>query len=99
MFLKYDVTDGFCKTMADLKSTRLIYLKGFLFLVILLFAAGLIIAQTRSWQITLLLLLVIWSAARLYYFMFYVIEKYVDPKYKFAGIGSFLQYLISKKQK
>ena len=87
------------KLMADLKSKRLIYLKGFLFLVILLFAAGLIIAQTRSWQITLLLLLVIWSAARLYYFMFYVIEKYVDPEYKFAGIGSFLQYLISKKQK
>lgn len=85
--------------MADLKSKRLIYLKGFLFLVILLFATGLIIAQTRSWQIALLLLLIIWSSARLYYFMFYVIEKYVDPDYKFAGITSFLQYLISKKQK
>lgn len=85
--------------MADLKSKRLIYLKGFLFLVILLFALGLIIFETRSWQITVLLLLVVWSAARLYYFMFYVIEKYVDPGYRFAGIVSFLQYLFSKRQK
>ncbi|MFI4848462.1 MAG: hypothetical protein ACIAZJ_05160 [Gimesia chilikensis] len=89
----------FSKPMADLKSRQLIYLKGFLFLMILLFAAGLILFETRSWQIAVLLLLVVWSSARLYYFMFYVIEKYVDPEYKFAGIGSFLQYLLSKKQK
>ncbi|MCR9231505.1 MAG: hypothetical protein NXI29_10885 [bacterium] len=85
--------------MADLKSRQLIYLKGFLFLMILLFAAGLILFETRSWQIAILLLLVVWSSARLYYFMFYVIEKYVDPEYKFAGIGSFLQYLLRKNQK
>lgn len=85
--------------MADLKSKRLIYLKGFLFLIILLFALGLIIYETRSWQIVILLLLVVWASARLYYFMFYVIEKYVDPSYRFAGIVSFLQYLSSKKRK
>lgn len=85
--------------MADLKSRQLIYLKGFLFLMILLFAGGLILFETRSWQIAILLLLVVWSSARLYYFMFYVIEKYVDPEYKFAGIGSFLQYLLRKNQK
>ncbi|KAA0134999.1 hypothetical protein FYZ48_19340 [Gimesia chilikensis] len=85
--------------MADLKSRQLIYLKGFLFLMILLFAGGLILFETRSWQIAALLLLVVWSSARLYYFMFYVIEKYVDPEYKFAGIGSFLQYLFSNRRK
>lgn len=85
--------------MADLKSKRLIYLKGVLFLVILIFAMGLIMFETRSWQIAMLLLLVVWASARLYYFMFYVIEKYVDPDYRFAGIYSFLRYLISKRQK
>ncbi|QDT24485.1 hypothetical protein [Gimesia chilikensis] len=85
--------------MADLKSRQLIYLKGFLFLMILLIAGGLILFETRSWQIAILLLLVVWSSARLYYFMFYVIEKYVDPEYKFAGIGSFLQYLFSRNNK
>jgi hypothetical protein len=41
-----------------------------------------------------LLVLAIWSFCRLYYFAFYVIEKYVDPGYKFSGIFSFLKYLI-----
>ncbi|MEQ9068101.1 MAG: hypothetical protein RLO18_15315, partial [Gimesia chilikensis] len=86
-------------SMADLKSRQLIYLKGFLFLMILLIAGGLILFETRSWQIAILLLLVVWSSARLYYFMFYVIEKYVDSEYKFAGIGSFLQYLFSNRRK
>ena len=85
--------------MADLKSRQLIYLKGFLFLMILLIAEGLILFETRSWQIAILLLLVVWSSARLYYFMFYVIEKYVDSEYKFASIGSFLQYLFSNRRK
>jgi hypothetical protein len=85
--------------MADLKSRQLIYLKGFLFLMILLIAGGLILFETRSWKIAIMLLLVVWSSARLYYFMFYVIEKYVDPEYKFAGIGSFLQYLFSRNNK
>jgi len=85
--------------MADLKSRHLIYLKGFLFLMILLIAGGLILVETRSWQIAVLLLLVVWSSARLYYFMFYVIEKYVDPSFKFAGIGSFLRYLFSQQKK
>lgn len=85
--------------MADLKSKRLIYLKGVLFLIILIFALGLIMFETRSWQIAMLLLLVVWASARLYYFMFYVIENYVDPDYRFAGIYSFLRYLFSKRQK
>jgi len=29
--------------------------------------------------------------------MFYVIEKYVDPNYKFAGLYSFLLYLLRKR--
>jgi hypothetical protein len=67
--------------------------------MILLIAGGLILFETRSWKIAIMLLLVVWSSARLYYFMFYVIEKYVDPEYKFAGIGSFLQYLFSRNNK
>jgi hypothetical protein len=82
--------------MADLKSKKLIYLKGFLFLVILLSSAALIIYEMPQWKIVVLLLFVIWASARLYYFMFYVIEKYVDPEYKFASIFSFIKYLFSR---
>lgn len=84
--------------MTDLKSKSSIYLKAFLFLVILLTCSALIVFESQSWKIALLLMLVIWSSARLYYFMFYVIEKYVDSEYKFSGIYSFLMYLLSKSQ-
>jgi len=32
-----------------------------------------------------------------YYFAFYVIEKYVDPTYRFAGLWSFLRYAMSRR--
>lgn len=35
-----------------------------------------------------------WSAARLYYFMFYVIERYVDEDYRFSGLFDFARYLL-----
>jgi hypothetical protein len=83
--------------MADLKNPKLMYLKGFLFLVILLWASAMLIARDPSGQTVLLVVLVAWASARLYYFMFYVIEKYIDREYKFAGIGSFLAYLIRER--
>ena len=72
--------------MSDINNRKLIYLKGFLFFVILVSSAGIIILEIPEWRIVALLVLTIWASARLYYFMFYVIEKYVDPEYKFAGI-------------
>lgn len=83
--------------MGDLKSPALIYLKGFLFLVLGLFAAGILLAKVGSLQVVLLLGIAIWSFCRAYYFVFYVIQHYVDPQYKFAGLGSFLAYLWEKR--
>jgi len=82
----------------DLTSAKLIYLKGFLFLVLGLLAAAGILAESFSLQTAFLLCLAIWSFCRLYYFMFYVVEKYVDPGYKFAGIYAFLVYLWRKRR-
>ena len=83
--------------MPDLKDKRLIYLKAFLFLVIILSSAILLILQSQSWQTVTLIIALIWASARLYYFMFYVIERYVDPNYKFSSVYSFLKYLLSRK--
>ena len=80
--------------MTDLKDPRWMYLKGILFLGIGILSSGLILIQTGSWQVAILLGLAIWSFCRLYYFMFYVIEHYIDSSYKFAGIISFLRYLM-----
>ena len=83
--------------VGDLKNPRWIYLKGFLFLLILIASATLILVENFNLRQMLLVGLVVWSAARLYYFMFYVIEKYVDPHYRFAGIGSFLIYVCRRR--
>lgn len=83
------------KIYVELKHAKWIYLKAFLFLLILAISCIAIVLETQSFYITILLLLVVWSSARVYYFMFYVIEKYVDSQYKFSGIWSFLRYLIS----
>ncbi len=81
----------------DLKNPKLIWLKGVLFGVMLVVSGGLIVALTRDWLVAGLVLLVAWSAARVYYFMFYVIEKYVDPTYRFAGMWDFAMYAIGRK--
>jgi len=84
--------------MGDLKNPFWIYLKGILFLAILIISAALILIDCFSWKLLILLYLVVWSAARFYYFLFYVIEKYMDPTYKFSGILSFILYITGRKK-
>jgi hypothetical protein len=72
------------------------YLKAILFLVAGTVAAVGILLESLRWRTALLLGIAIWSFCRLYYFAFYVIEKYIDPGYRFAGIGAFLLYLLRK---
>ena len=83
--------------MKDLTSPALIKLKGVLFLVLGLLAGGLLVVQYPDWKTAALLTICVWAFCRCYYFAFYVIEHYVDPGYKFAGIGSALRYLLGRK--
>ncbi len=82
----------------DLKSARWIYFKGFLFLLAGCVAATLIIVEHPTLRVGLLLAITIWSFCRCYYFVFYVIEHYVDSQYKFAGISSFVAYLLRRRE-
>ena len=70
------------------------YLKAILFLLILVISVIEILLVTKDLKTGILLILIIWSSARIYYFMFYVIENYIDEDYKFSGIISFIQYLV-----
>lgn len=83
--------------MADLKLPALIYLKGWLFLAGGIVAAGLLLADAPRLKVGLLLAICVWSFCRFYYFAFYVIQHYVDPAYKFAGLGSFFLYLATRR--
>ncbi len=92
----------FLKTMwGDIKSPALLFVKGFLFLLTGILSATGVLFDTDGmlWRRALLLGICIWTWQRWYYFLFYVIEKYADPGYKFAGFGSFLLYLYRSKFK
>jgi hypothetical protein len=84
--------------MKDLTSSTWIKTKGLLFLLIGMVAAVLLFLDNRTWQTALLLALAIWGFCRFYYFAFYVIEKYVDPAFKFSGLFSFLKYLFQQRR-
>lgn len=49
-------------------------------------AAGGIICFCPRWEVVALVLILMWASARSYYFLFYVLEKYVDPRLKYSGI-------------
>ena len=83
--------------MKDLTNPVWIKLKGALFLLLGIAAVVLLWLEQPTLKAALLLALAIWCFCRAYYFAFYVIEHYVDPGYKFSGLGSFLVYLFRRK--
>jgi hypothetical protein len=87
------------KSMKDLTSVFWIKVKGLLFLLMGVAGAVLLWLDDPRWQTAILLGVVIWSFCRFYYFAFYVIEKYVDSRYKFSGLVSFARYLMDTKRK
>ncbi len=80
--------------MPDLKSPALIWTKGILFLLLAIAASALLLLEAPGLKTKALLALALWGACPFYYFAFYVIEKYVDPGYRFAGLGSFVLYAL-----
>ncbi|HHY85192.1 MAG TPA: hypothetical protein GYA07_06610 [Verrucomicrobia bacterium] len=85
--------------MKDLTNAHWIKLKGILFLVLGCAASTLLILERPSWKVAALPGLAIWCFCRFYYFAFYVIEKYVDPTYRFSGLGSFALYLLGSRRR
>jgi hypothetical protein len=81
----------------DLTDPRLMYLKALLFLLMGSAAALGLLVETPTLRTGFLLVLTIWSFCRLYYFAFYVIEKYIDSTFRFAGLFSLVQYLIRRR--
>lgn len=79
--------------MRDLTNPFWIKLKGALFVVLGVLASGVLLAEARSWHTAMLLAVSIWAFCRAYYFAFYVLGHYVDPSFRFSGIGSALRYL------
>ena len=84
--------------MADLTSAKLIYAKGALFVLGGVLASGALLLERPTLRVALLLCIAVWCFARAYYFAFYVIEHYVDPGYRFAGLAHFCRYAWSRRR-
>lgn len=77
---------GAVHLMADLQSKRWIVAKGIMFAVIALATAALILIEMPSLKVVVLLMLLVWASCRFYYFLFYVLEHYVDRSMRYAGL-------------
>jgi hypothetical protein len=84
--------------MKDLSNPAWIKAKGLLFLFLGLLSASLLFFEHPALRVALLLILAVWSFCRFYYFAFYVMERYVDPNYRFSGLLSLARYLIRKQR-
>jgi hypothetical protein len=80
--------------VTDIRSPKVLYFKGALFLFMGVLAVGILLFEHLDLRFAALLFLAIWGFARAYYFAFYVIEHYVDPAFKFSGLWAFAQYAI-----
>ena len=78
----------------NLTNPKVIWFKGGLFVALGILASGLLIARTPQVSSAALLAIAIWSFCCAYYFAFYVIERYVDSDYRFAGLLDFARYAI-----
>jgi hypothetical protein len=83
--------------MTDITSKKLIMLKGVLFLFIIVGSATLILLKQPTLTVALTLCVLIWASARFYYFLFYVLEKYVDPNLRYAGVLALLRSMGSQR--
>lgn len=83
--------------MKDLTNPTWIKAKGLLFLFLGLLSVALLFFEHPTPRVALLLILAVWCFCRFYYFAFYVMERYVDPSYRFSGLLSLTRYLIHKQ--
>lgn len=72
--------------MGDLTSKRVIIIKGWLFFAIAVIAALLIVQRSPRVVTVILVGTLAWSSCRFYFFLFYVLERYVDPGMKYRGV-------------
>ena len=75
------------------------WLKGWLFLLIGILSAVMLLFEDWSWRRAGLLVLCVWGFCRAYYFAFYVIERWGDPQFKFSGLGHFIVHLWKSRRR
>ena len=84
--------------MTDIRSKNIIVLKGILFLSIIAGSATILLLEQPTLKAAVLVGVLIWASARFYYFLFYVLEKYVDPSLRYAGLFALLSAIARRSR-
>jgi hypothetical protein len=77
--------------LRDLSSKGLIVTKGLLFLVLAGAAALLLLLEASSLRTAVLIVILVWASCRFYYFLFYVLQNYVDSSLRYSGLWALLR--------
>ncbi len=85
------------KLMNDLRSPWLIHAKGVLFVLLGVLSAGLLLAQLPTLRTAALLGVTVWAFCRFYYYLFYVLERYLGREQRFAGVFDAVRFLFRRK--
>ena len=67
-----------------------------MFLGIAAVAGALLLFESPTIRTAILLALIVWAACRFYYFIFYVLERYVDSSLRYAGIITLVRAILAK---
>jgi hypothetical protein len=84
--------------MRDLIDPVWIKLKALLFLFLGALSTALLFFEHPTLRVAILLVLAVWSFCRSYYFAFYVLERYVDPTFRFSGILSLAHHILQTRK-
>jgi len=84
--------------MVDIRSEKWLWIKGGLFVIISLLSLGLLLLELSNTRQVVLVFVSILACCRAYYFAFYVIEKYIDSRFRFAGLLYLPQYMWQRLQ-
>jgi hypothetical protein len=82
----------------DIKDKRLIVAKGILFCFLGLLAIVFNLLVDNIYLRLFTALISIWAFCRFYYFLFYALERYVNPGLKYSGLFAIITSLFKKRQ-
>ena len=87
------------KITSDIKNPWLIHTKGALFIALGTLSAALLVAQSPTLKTVALLGVTIWAFCRFYYYLFYVLERYLGREKRFAGVFDAIRFLLSHSKR
>lgn len=83
--------------MQELSSPKWLYIKAALFLILGVTSGTLLVLNDAHLRTVALLALSVWAFSRFYYFCFYVLERYVDPSFRFSGLLSVIAHIAQSR--